>query len=243
MSSENTTNKTPPSVPSIRLEIPYQKPRTQNFQRKQTRSTYTEANAETFRPIFDELIASNYKLEKAIPWGTLGLTAQTLYIKIADGLKWLCDREAMELRNNPAACIKYNLLKNSYKICREQLGVTFRVKKSLIPNITSVDLGVDGILKAKIKSMQIVTVDGEQVARELPEGEDACVDITPAPMPKKIEDLVLDFIANGQSGTVQEISCNVITDEDKQKLEQIFANTQGTADYLIEGNVIKVMKV
>lgn len=220
-------------IPSIKLEKPYQIIRKANFIRTQTRSTYTSNNAEVWVDIFNELIDSDYKLEKAVPWGTLGLKPSSLYIKITDALKWLADQEREILKTNPQAPSKYNILKNSYKICKEDIGVTFRVRKYHIPVVTTIDLGDGRFLDTKVKSVVVKDKVGNIV--DTPEQQQQVND--------RLSDQIIRFLENSEEGQIKIIECEVVTDSDRNMLSQMFAELGGTAEYLIDGKTITIMKM
>lgn len=85
------------------------------------RSTYSPTNAEMFRKLFDDVIVSMQP--QFIDAIVAGYTPNTLYIKMNDALKWLCD-------NHPEKD-KYSLFRTRIAFTKTETGVHVRYKTTI----------------------------------------------------------------------------------------------------------------
>jgi len=225
-------------VVSIAATIPYSQTRAHNKHRISRRGTYTEANALSFQPVFDEIIASQYEAERIIPYATIPHNSHnTVYLKVCDALKWLSNSETGK------ELTPYTILKNNYRITKEvkengaELGVGLRRKTHQIYTVTS-----EPITNAMMKADNKVTIAPTTIDNK----SGAVVNDTPNSIPLSWKEQITEFVESGKSGVTFSIGLELIGPIERTWLEQYFSGIRQTfnIDYLIdeEKKVIKVLK-
>lgn len=108
---------------------------------KVRRSSYNAANAETIKPILDKLL--NDPKDVFVPCDGTGYAANTLYVKLNDGLKWLMDNDDKDSNT-------YRLLRTQICIRKLTEGCLIYFKEGL-RKLRQQDL--------KVKELEIATND------------------------------------------------------------------------------------
>jgi hypothetical protein len=205
------------------------------FLAEKTRSTYTFANAELFRPFFDLVIKENKELQ--LPWTALQVTHKTFYVKVCDALKYLSEKD-------PKAA-KYILLKNLYRISPEKTGIVMRKKSEALGlNITAMvqDASVNPTILKGVTIMGGATTTAEQVLTE-EQKNDELVKIQDAQTIKHWKDIVTNFAMDtANENKSEEFEFANLNDDDKEFIANLFSGIPNM-DYLFNGNKLILTKI
>lgn len=192
------------------------------------RSTYTLANATLFQPFFDKVISSNQP--QALPWTCIHVRPKTLYVKVCDALKWLCEN------GTDADRMKYLMLKASFKLEPNEGGITLTYRNTKHGGTAGVNLSKLALDPKDLKTG--VTVIGSQV-REVTGNnvQDLLQDVI-----SWKEDLA-SFVNNPKNvGEKIEITFDAgINDHAKEFIEGICSMPD--IEYVYKGNVLVVCKI
>jgi hypothetical protein len=194
--------------------------------KKRRRGTYTETNALSVKPVFDIIIASNYKAEQIIPYESFPYnTPKTVYVKVCDALAWLCEY----FQPSPE---QYMMLKNNYRITHEV-------------NANGTFIGVG--LRRKIGNISVVTsMPITNVPLQIDNGIVKC-DYTPVGEKKIVSwrDVVTDYIQNLDAiGKPMKIELSLVGEFEINWLNTFFSGCRAMmdVDYIVEGKTITIMK-
>lgn len=199
--------------------MPVIKPHTE---RKQARSTYTEANMKQFKddPI-DKIIASKFSEDRLIPWGSLDVSRKTLMVKCTDAIKWLADHEKDP--NGP-----YHTFKLLYQTEQTDTGLMLRRRSNTTKSIKSVPAGT-GLI-----SSSVINIREEGQASTAPFNNGTI---------NTWQDAITEVVENGEYDKTHYVELSVITAEMEQWLNNYFAGIRSMGiDFIIQSNTVVIMK-